>query len=272
MFEVGASNLDWLSLTTWRDDLGRTFSDWAKQWGRAGKPTKRIQYAGFVSHDAEGSVFAGVGEQSGKDHYLLQVSGMASARAFRRFRDIIGNGAKCTRIDLQITADPGEGWSQPALYDRLRADLRGVVLNYVESFTRPGGGKLATIYVGSRRSDRLVRIYEKPGLGETVYLRFEIEYKGPTASQVAYDLLNGSTIDEILRWEVEKIGDVDLSNLVTPHLVGHPHRPIVIREKGNTEVWLIETVAPALKRFINDHNTDSYDVIEAILDAMRVAT
>jgi len=102
-----------------------------------------------------------------------------------------GKGAKVSRIDLAIDDISGAIPFQ-TVYDQVRS--RTAVMR-----TRKGGHRLEwdakheyqTLYVGERKSDTLMRCYDK-GLqlgGDTSWLRFEFEYKSKRADAVAHLLV-----------------------------------------------------------------------------------
>jgi len=269
MFYVNVVSLDYLTISTYNPVIvGMARKVVAASAKRTDADKKRMQYTGELFHNEEGTAFIGSGDQGGTEHHLIQVSGLMADTLFPIFAHPLKTGkAKCTRIDLQITVEyDRESWSQSDLFDVLRSRNPGRSVSYVESQSGPAGSKLATVYFGSRKSDRFLRIYEKMGLGEDVYLRFEVEYKGARANTVA------SWIDEkgpkpILANEIARTGYKLIAD--TFAIPGPVFNPKLIKPEPQTLKWLREQVAPALDRVLNDHNVNSdeiADLFRRILD------
>lgn len=263
MFEVNRPAIDYLTVTTFDEVAMAAMKMWHDSVQENGKEARRMQYTGDTRADRYGTSFLGAGEQKSMTHAMLQVSGMLAASAFTNLRaQLIAGKLKLTRIDLQVTVEyPRHTWSQADLFSILRDDNEDRVVNYVESKSGPQGTKLATVYYGSRLSERLVRIYEKVGMGDEVLLRFEVEYKGDRARRVSHDLLAGATEKAILWGEVLRLPDVyNLRRWFGKCLETTPHTVRVVREPGNTQDWLAQVVAPVLDRYLNQHEEDALDM------------
>ena len=275
MFTVNEAKCDYLTVTTFNPVVMFVIDQWHRGIGVAREGKKRMQYAGTVTSDRYGQSFYGIGTQRGMTHSLLQVSGELADSALTAVREFIFKGqCRVTRIDLQVTVPyPRETWRQVELFEALKySDMRSSV-SYIESRSGPANSTLATVYIGSRSSDRLVRIYEKLGLGESVFLRFEAEYKGKRAMAVTQALLAGNSERSVLQSELMRIPDTyNLRDLYMPILDGDKAEIRVMPETGNTEKWLRETVIPALDRFLQSHDTESMAMAELFQKVLDDAT
>lgn len=227
-----------------------------------------MQYEGTISFDRYGTSFFGEGEQKGRNHAMLQVSGSLAESAFSACRTFVLNRrAKVTRLDLQATVEyDRQTHSQADLAEDLRHLSPNRSVSYLESKSGPQGTKLATVYYGSRSSERFVRIYEKPGMGDEVLLRFEVEYKGKRAKAVIVALLADTSIKSILFGELGKMPKVPaLMTLFGRVLSTKPFYTRVVREPGGTERWLKEKVLPSLDRYLASHDEDADSMAELFM-------
>lgn len=269
MFVVDTPHLDYLTLTTFHNPAAQAIADWiAAQAKREEIKQKRMQYEGTTFICEEGTCFVGVAEQSdGRWHALIQCSGMwaDSVFAFAQ-RYIVRKMVRCTRIDVQVTIPHFQRHNQnhmEALAYMLRSQVDRPV-SYHESFSGPASSKLSTVYVGSRKSDRFVRIYEKMGLGEDVFLRFEVEYKSPRAQVVAENLGADADRPGILLYEIDRISADVLYDFRQRVDGAEAWNPIVVKPEPATAKWLRTQVAPALDRFLNDHNETETEPIRTL--------
>lgn len=264
MFEINQPALDYITLTTFNQLAMETFKEWHESVSEQEREGKQQQYQGTHRADRYGTSFLGSAEQKSMMHSLLRVSGMLSSSAFSRNREHITAGrVKVTRIDLQVTIDYERSiWSQFDLCQALKLERPDRSISFHESKSGPQNSKLATVYYGSRTSERFCRIYEKRGLADDVHLRYEWEYKGQTAQTVAFHLLQGESVRSILMGELTKrIPDTyNLRRIFEPALTGRGITVRTVREPGGTAEWLKVTVLPALDRYLNDHNEDSTEM------------
>jgi DNA relaxase NicK len=272
MFEVNTPQIDYLTLTTYNPKATEEFYKWATTVNERQRERQKMQYTGFVTSDRYGTCFVGSGQQGTRDHALMQVSGSLAVSAWNSLKHFVNVGqARVTRIDLQITVEyDRQTHSQADLAAVLRDNSPHRAVSYIESKSGPQGVKLATVYYGSRISDRYTRIYEKQGMSDEILLRFEVEYKAKRATAVAMQLLQGASIKALLFGELTKIPYVDLlHNTFSKVLSTTPKFTRVVREPGNTEVWLRDKVANSLNRYLEQHETDSASMAEHFLKIIR---
>ena len=165
--------------------------------------------------------------------------------------------AKYTRIDLALDATD----SKLEIDDLAAAIELGQFVgtsrkwNYV---TAPNGGQC--LYIGSRTSERFVRIYNKASEQASLAItpmsadwkRIEVECKGIPARWVASSLRTGASVDRVARRAIQSVIDFP-GNLQWSGIFGNPVDKIALshRRLRNTERWLLGTVAQSLARTIS---------------------
>lgn len=172
-------------------------------------------------------------------------------------RDIIRNAAawpevRFTRIDLAIDFRDGE--ADP--YDLHDAFTAGRVKTHVkecqrtDQHTRHAVRKGATVYLGSRTSERFLRCYDKAAEQgvEGDWTRLELELKRAQARRAVKGLLD-STPAATAAWMLREYIQTDiawleaaLDELADP-AIDIPPAP---RHEGDREVWLHEQAGPAV--------------------------
>lgn len=278
---LNAAQIDYLTLTTYEDDIVQLFHEWMKQEhetaeridGRELKQRLSSNRRGYrgptFSLESMGDCFIGIGVQEEREHYMMQVSGQWAGHAFTEFRTLLkdDNLLRCTRIDVQITVLEPIDWDQ----FRFLADMKDVgrATGWKESLGDTGF--LATVYVGSRESDRFIRLYEKEA--ERVrYLRYEVEFKSDRAQAIAHRYARGTLcLSGVMRYEIERMRHQNLNDLYLEHLANFdPMRIKVVKDvtTEKTERWILKQVIPALRRYANAHSSRS-SVLGEVIDACR---
>lgn len=257
MITLWTSQVDYLTLTSYdHPDFHKQVLKWAEfedLFSSKAEKITRMQYSGDNIETDSGSVFYGAGIQGGRGHSLLQISGELSDTAYGGFIGLSKMGAcKATRIDLQLTVEQPVGWGQWELFNRCKR--QGFTVGWAESKTREGV-ELATVYIGSRKSERVVRVYQKLTNGGGLLLRFEVEYKGRKARSVL-NSMKDHTKSQLLRAEIERINDNGLLSTFLPPLHGiKPHdAKNEAKAESKTNKWLLTQVLPTFERVINSHD------------------
>jgi hypothetical protein len=179
---MGKAALDYLRLATW--DINEhvfLLSDILSQSPGEFEPAKWLQYHGWKRD----GVFIGTGEQKGKRHSVVDISGYCAEHNYQNFLHF--DSYYSTRIDLQVTIPKPDGIELSEVYKDLK-DAK-VKTSIIQSEIND------TLYVGARTSPVFTRLYEKP-LDE-MYLRLEFEFKGKVAKAIWKALRAESTMDEI---------------------------------------------------------------------------
>lgn len=190
---------------------------------------------------------------SGREGYIYQASGWAAAHT----RALGLPWDNCSRVDVQVTL-----WyaSDCSAQIRVQADRCAITegrkggsgrnVRFIEGY-----GRGDTAYIGSRTSDRFIRIYDKDreSKGDFQYenaLRYEVEFKGDLAGQVweayggsrvAPEAYAGLVADELRRASVYVKGLYTLRGARSPQ-----------SSKGAPSIdsrlaWLDRSVAPAVE-------------------------
>ena len=255
--EVG---VDWLTLTTYSleafNELYYIHTGEHDQTGIKEKGSFR-NYRGVV---ASGALWA-AGKQGQAVHYLVKASGakahdlaisLASCLSWESFR--------ASRIDLQVTV--------PGTLDGLSVKRSAEAIVAMGRMGRPPKitailGETDTVYIGSRSSERMVRIYQKLGTpdGLPPRVRFEVELKGDLASITLKDMVSGRVrIAERLAWEWNRLPiDRQHESLrgITNELLACKSvepTPPPIRALPNTLRWLETVVDSSIKKLASDHD------------------
>lgn len=167
-------------------------------------------------------------------------------------------GARVTRLDIAADwKDPGvEVVTLRDIIDSGNATLNVVRWSYLES-----ENKGQTLYIGSRASDRMLRIYNKRAElarksveTEVDWIRVEVELKDDQAAQAANALLDNSLgsvlvahITRCIAFPYCKPWTALIEALPAPTLI----MPSVVG-KSNTDKWLFEVVLPILRKRLAD--------------------
>jgi len=269
--------IDWITLTTFE---GSAWGHWNSIMQEAAKVEKKEDkaglYEGYAWATKRGRGFIGSGLQAGRDHIMLRCGGMLSNELHneKRIRQGILEGwSKCTRVDLQITARQQEGWSQWRFFNR--AKKSGFLTNIISSMSGLNNRELSTVYIGSRSSDVMVRVYQKEDEEGNLYLRFEIEMKGAKSKAVYRAICRGEIdIGSLILHRLQIISDNQLSahfeSLLSDFISGDVKPEKIVKSISKTEKWLLDTVLPAFTRVVNSHESDG-TVLLAFLDAAMKA-
>jgi len=137
---------------------------------------------GFVGERVDGFFYGLRGDS------LMVIGSGATADIQAPF--FLGLAEKCTRLDLAATlhdGDTGRDWTVIA-YNQCKRDGR-ISSGQMKTHRIEGSPDGRTLYIGSRSSDRFVRIYDKTAESKGAYpprtWRWEVEYKYPRAGGVA---------------------------------------------------------------------------------------
>lgn len=222
------------------------------------KEAKRMQYRGFQGD----GWFVGEGRQGGERHFMMQASGARAQDCLRyalQFHERSGL-VKCTRIDLQCTSSSGFVGDMPAIAESIRGLDAGAFggrgprpsVTYFSSEKSED-----TMYIGSRRSPRFWRFYNKPISGE-LRLRAELEAKGWLGEAIWQELCDKGMfhVKHIHQRELGALPD-DIRAMARdcyqPHGDDARTPKPQVDETGlrATQKWLMECVLPAFERIIN---------------------
>ena len=232
-FFVGRVACDWLTLTTFDYEVFKEirticegYIDYNTSYSQ-----KRLQYSGTGGD----GYFFGSGEQRGERHHMIVLSGVqAAVLAPQIATSLFAPLVSCTRIDIQVTV--------PAMVGGRKTGELGYELR--RRF-KEGNGRVGrnpdvaiwdnessvgdTIYIGSRSSDRYVRIYDKHN-GPLQFLRYECEFKRRQADRIWDEFISSESA--LHHW---------LAGTISAPLREFPEFSEVIRlveERGTADVWI----------------------------------
>lgn len=243
--------LDWISLTTFSRDVFDSMVETAvsvvgeRQW----REQRIANYHGLTN----GSIWHGGGIQKGRSHFRLQVSG-SDARLLEQHLQWSLADINCTRIDIQLTIDLPDNYSA----DRVANDIHHGVWpdgrrRKVRKYVNMGDG-LDTIYIGSPKSEKQIRLYVKQGENGR-YLRFEAQYRGAAAEAVYLLIAEGKT-GLALAGELHRMPQVwpfQLFREILPADGVAAAGAIYVPDDNRTWRWFQTQIVPAIKRMLNSH-------------------
>ncbi len=198
-FSLGAS-VDWITLTTRDDVIGMAWQEIYhidRVLARENKQITEEKRWAIMSYEGvgfPGSIRVGYSKQLG---WIV----IASSGAAVLWKQLVGPDRRVTRIDLAVTQSLG--FNIPDVprryYEILTSDDKSARNYALIQNTKKG----QTLYVGSRRSEKFGRLYDK-GVEEKsapagLKYRWEVEYKKPTSGEVA------KALDAVREAEAEHI-------------------------------------------------------------------
>jgi hypothetical protein len=264
---LGTPALDWLSLGTFDREVWNIAVRCLQMYGGNRIETRRMQYTG---ESGEGW-FYGEGVQGDYWHGLIQLSG-ATADHFVQEMMTTSEGRyalkhlKCSRIDVQYTHPdelPENDTTLEQTLDIIRRYLDDEE-NWAQQWRKPnvgmrseGNGKGYTLYIGSRQSARMQRIYIKTINGKRL-LRWEVEFKGDLAQQLWERLVSGdgSILGRVLLAEMQRIPTVEQFGIFYAALAQHEPETLRFLPDHSDAVrrvkWLNDAVKGAVKNIVEE--------------------
>lgn len=268
--------IDWLSFTATRK--GDKFFPMLPPWENSEESkqeTPRFGYRAAAKYPSGMVVMYDGSTATMGWHYIY--SGTAIKTLDFQFEDggntilnwHIKQGHRCTRIDLAVDVRGDDNFPYRLAAKSEAHQWTGTA--HSSTTVRGSDGRGITIYVGSRTSERFVRIYDKAAqLGmNTAWTRIEAEIKGDSARAVANAVMmfepNGissvgqSVICRVCEFEDrtwKEVFDGAKMPIGTPKI-----------EEKNTEAWLLGQVASALARF--ERNYPERKILERLWTAVE---
>ena len=268
--------LDWLSFTFKRSS--REEKAWFSQYTNsetATPTTPRHGYSG-ASTEENGILHMWNLEREEMGHHVV-VSG-SCLRDIIEYRgisqqtllqEVINAGASITRLDL--AKDAKDVYVD---YDHIWSDLeRGNYKGSAQKTARMQGGDGGdTIYIGSRTSDRFMRLYDKAaqtGNADILWSRLEIEYKGMVARAVSALLAQDVHWSSVFNNEVSRMLSLPEQSTFGVFVnsddcaIGVPK----IEKQVDREKWIDQQVIKAVCQHYVEH-PDS-DAVKRLIEALN---
>jgi hypothetical protein len=280
-YYINTVAIDYLSLTTYSaHDFLSTASAIEREYEGGLKTAKRMQYEGFTYKSDSGSVFCGIGNIGDREHHLIQASGMLAHRiaeiALENRFSMMSKDSQwsCTRIDIQLTIE----------HRRLDANA---LRNVLKSADWPKGvvrkltvisSESDTLYIGSRASAVMFRVYQKSE--DTVRLELEIKRDGSRKlwEKLIFDTKNGlsdsfhKTIRGILFGELRYLPDVSYLREYRKKLSSTDAIDVSTGERSSSDVgkrykWFVSLI-PSIKRLAadSDYGRKVIDILIEIIE------
>jgi DNA relaxase NicK len=164
----------------------------------------------------------------------------------------IKDGSRLTRIDLAFDLHD-TGLSISEQYESLKRGNAKAATSKANLIVGVTGG--TTLYIGSRQSDKFLRIYDKAAEQEIPgdWVRVELEIKGDTAQALGKQISMASeyelaAIAKGMLWSMVQFPDEIWQNLCSESSpVGFS---ISHKKSDNLKSWLADQVAPAVGNYI----------------------
>lgn len=268
---LSALHIDWLSLTFldisgtgmrkagdihyWNDILGEHFTRDKTKW-RVSKPMFGYKEA---YQSASGTIVMygtdGMGLHVIYGAQALQALNNDGTGTERIVKNAVTMGARATRVDIAL--DIYDGQHNVSDYER---DVRRGAANCAAKTWRVMAGSEGghTLYLGSRYSERLVRIYDKKAerasvfveVGSNSWIRAEVELKGEQARGFLVACKDNALDDVMLS---HLIAAVDFPTIKewreATKQTGRRVEPTQTKRKDTkTRHWLMSTIAPIMAR------------------------
>src|SRR5574338_315610 len=182
-------------------------------------------------------------------HVQFAGSALAGQSVMDRLAYALDAGGRVTRIDVAV--DVAQAWNIPDLYELARD---GSAKTRTKKFSLITSTEGTTFYAGSRTSEKYLRIYDKAAQQKSArpWTRIELECKGDFASNIAKFLVVEGlpSVPSVIR------GFFDLPTVPVWNDVMDSHIEAVslprIERQSNTRGWLLEQVAPALAKYLEN--------------------
>jgi len=185
---------------------------------------------------------------------------------------VLHSGASITRLDLAKDLI-GTEISLDSIYKRMeRKQTTGTARSFSQIHSINGGN---TVYVGSRQSEKFIRIYDKAAqsaLQDVQWYRFELETKGMVARALA-DILGGfeqwaSAFNTIAKAMVDISEDKQWKRFFEDQTIeiGIPK----LEKKSDREKWIETQVTPAVvKHFLENKDSKAIETLMTLLQFIK---
>lgn len=262
-YYINTVSIDYLSLTTYSHfDFLSVANQLEREYDGGLVQARRMQYNGLEYKTDSGSFFMGIGMINEREHHMIQASGMLSHRVAEICHEWgFSTMSKpdqwsCKRIDIQLTIRH-ENLDAHELRKRIRGAEwpKGIArkLTVISSETD-------TLYIGSRSSAVMFRIYQK----DDEHVRLELEMKKDVAKRCwewfireckDSESMNRTAVD-ILSFEVRNIPNVEYLRKYRKALASKNRIDVSTGERAKGDdskkyKWFVSLI-PTLERMAND--------------------
>lgn len=240
-----------------------------------GKVARRMQYEG---QQYEG-LYLGNAVIEGQAHKMLISSAIQSEYVVAALErsDIRSSEIGCSRIDLQLTIERD-------ISDKFLSGYRNEIKAALATSTRGRMPKVRTIdndsslgetiYIGSRVSEKMVRIYDKPIAGDN-FIRFEVEWKGDAARKIWKTIYNReATRATIIHGELLRYAGIPLFDRFIECVSGDEPQTIMLRRERTDDEsrfrWLTDVVMPVVRKMYlsGSHKKELRSMLVEVLETI----
>lgn len=272
--KVLEARVDWLTATVGPGYKGAILAsraaDWQAKRCAEGYRLKEFRWSGYLGESVDGITW---GQR--EDGSILRLSG---EMAHRYHQTALTFASNVSRIDVQVTVQTSDGFTNYAsLANALVQDDNRVKNGMTRTSLIKSTPRGTTSYIGSRSSDRYMRVYDKTAESDGAYpnysWRYEVEYKKDRAFRVAQEVLRQKGSPEGIRQIVEQAFANYRIAIPVPALPPG-WRDAGIRQETNDErrlAWLQTSIRPMLSKLME--GIDKGTILEALgLDGLIDAT
>jgi hypothetical protein len=262
--------VDWMTCTARAGVRARALASSAERWlderGTEGYITRPWNWNGYRGKVVDGCSFG-----TREDGAICRLS---DSMARRHFQSAMVMADQVSRLDIQITAldrvaDANWAriwWGTVLEVESVRAGIVGT--KYTQ--TSPEG---STLNIGSRASERYLRLYDKTAESKGEYpsrcWRYEIEYKGGRANSVANRIHTARSEDQMVYDAVKSV--YAAYGVVVPcSPPGRGWQDAGYRHTTDDErrlLWLATSIRPVVQRLIEAYDAET---ISGVLGFMAV--
>lgn len=252
---ITSAGIDYLTLTTVSREtklrMMRYYNGIVVDDHRLGYEAKPGGAFGFYGSRTRHALYAHKDDRS-----MLQVTGKAAQRSVI----LVAPGDNCTRLDVQFTIYVGEENVQRYLSDQAsRAAAPRVIRGKRPDVTQVlKNGSCQTVYIGSRKSEIFVRLYDKYAESKDDCfrgcVRLECEFKGATSKALwAYMAREGVGTMWLLRILLQVLEErgVDIAGIDIDRQDVKRPKPSPSKEE-RTIGWWASQVAPSVARISSE--------------------
>jgi len=226
--------------------------------------------------DSNGTVIMWNGDREDMGHHVI-FSGSTLRNLFERTKisqqsllhAVVNSGGRISRLDLAKDLT-GQAVDLQAIYQSLeQGSNRGTARSFAQIRSNDDGH---TIYVGSRQSEKFIRIYNKAsqsGLSQELWFRFELETKGMFSRALCKELVD--------RTEWSDIFDTTARGMVELGIVGNFQKFFSVggvqigvpklERSSDRELWIDTQVIGAVLKHAVEH-PDSR-AVERLFSALK---
>lgn len=242
---INSPALDYYRATTW--NRGR-YEDTVRDMITSKKEPEKWHFQQYKG-DAYGAIKHGQSVVNGDMSYIVDVSGESAQELFDL---LIYSDMKPTRIDVQMTIRRPDWWDSIEFLYQMELGKWPGRERHTEARINRGND---TIYIGSRESDRYIRVYVK----EKDYVRFEVEYKRhrAVAAMKLVKVGRRNAIAGMLLSEIDTLPQSNFLGMLRTKVEDFTHAKLPVkvekvRSTDLTKVRWLSSLLPTIYQMTND--------------------